>query len=163
MDAELRKVLAELESRFDSELARQVEEGANDLAAGLHQDLLARPALARGGAASLLDGGGRRELSVVGRDYVGCGWPLASITKIERAVVGLNDAGSPPTTREDTFVEVVRRWQRAGMRVEVVMEQDSTSGLLDRVAADHLLVRGCGGPVLVPLPTVLCVRLVRGG
>lgn len=164
MDAELERVIAEIESRFDSELARQEEEAAEDLAAGLRQDRLLRAELRRRAAGLLIHDGGRSEITIVGRDYLGCGWPLSAVTKIERAVVALQDVGAPPATRDDTFIEVVRRWQRARLRVELTTAGEvPLSGTLDRVAGDHVLIETLAGPVIVALPVIGSVRLVRGG
>ena len=163
MDEEMQKLLVDLEARFDAELSRQEEEAAGDLAAGLRQDRLLRSELARGSAARLLAEGLPRDVSVVGRDYVGSGWPLSCVTKIERAVVVLDGTGSPPLMREDTFIEVVRRWQRARLRVEVIMGGGSLTGMLDRVAADHLLIGRDQGSVMAALPVVTSIKLVRGG
>ncbi len=164
VDAELERVLAELEVRFDSELARREEEEANGLAAGLRQDRLLRSELARS-ATALLVSGGRQDVTVVGRDYAGAGWPLSCVTKIERAVVVLQPGGgSPPLSRDDSFIEVIRRWQRAALRVELdVGPAERVVGQLERVAADHVLVRTTPGQVIVPLPVIVAVRLVRGG
>lgn len=163
MDAELDRVLAELESRFDAALARQEEQGANDLAAGLRQERLLRSELQTAAAAALVGGGARQQVSVVGRDYVGCGWPLGCVIKMEKAVVALEAAGSPPAARDDGFIEVVRRWQRAGLQVELEMDEGSATGMLDRVAADHILLRTRAYSLIVPLPAVVAVRLFRGG
>lgn len=163
MDEEMQKLLVDLEARFDAELSRQEEEAAGDLAAGLRQDRLLRAELARGSAARLLVEGLPRDVSVVGRDYVGSGWPLSCVTKIERAVVVFDGTGSPPLMRDDTFIEVVRRWQRARLRVEVIMGGGSLTGILDRVAADHLLIGRDQGSVMAALPVVTSIKLVRGG
>lgn len=164
MDAELERVLAELEVRFDSELARREEEEANGLAAGLRQDRLLRSELARS-ASALLVSGAREDVTVVGRDYAGAGWPLSCVTKIERAVVVLQSGGgSTPASREDSFIEVVRRWHRASLRVELDLGGgERPAGHLERVAADHVLLRTTTGQVIVPLPVIVAVRLVRGG
>lgn len=163
MDSELERVLTEIEMRFDAELGRQEEEAAHDLAVGFRQDRLLRTELERESAAILSGDGRRQEVTVVGRDYVGSGWPLALVTKIERAVICLQGSSSPPVARDDTFIEVVRRWQRARLRVELSMKEGTVSGVLDRVAVDHLLIGTCSGPLMVPLPVVLSIRLVRGG
>ena len=162
MDAELERVLSDLEARFDRELALRDEDEANDLAAGLRQDRLLRSELTRS-AGAVVAGGGREDVTVVGRDYAGTGWPLSRVTKIERAVVSLQAVGTPPLSRADCFIEVVRRWQRAGLRVELDLDGEQLVGRLERVAADHLLVRTSGGQLVVPLPVVVAVRLVRGG
>lgn len=163
MDAELERVLAEIETKFDAELGRLEEEAVHDLAAGFRQDRLLRAELEREAAAIVFGDGRRHEVTVVGRDYVGTGWPLSCVTKIERAVVALQGSGSPPVSRDDTFIQVVRRWQRARLRVELSLGEDTVSGLLDRVAADHLLIGTRSSPLMVALPVVLSIRLVRGG
>lgn len=163
MDPELQRLLSDLETRFDAELTRQEEEAAADLASGLRQDRLLRAELERCSAGRLLVEGLPADISVVGRDYVGSGWPLSCVTKIERAVVGLDGGGPAPLSRQDTLIEVVRRWQRARLRVEVVMAGGSVTGRLDRVAADHLLIGRDRGSVIAALPVVTSIRLVRGG
>ena len=164
VDAEMERVLSEIEMKFDAELLRQEEEAADDLAAGLRQDRLLREELQRQSSALLLHDGRRQEVTVVGRDYVGSGWPLSCVTKIERAVVALQAVGATPADRADTLLEVVRRWQRARLRVELVLEGGSSvTGMLDRVAADHVLVGGPSGPLMVAIPVVVSIRLVRGG
>lgn len=164
MDAELERVVARLEARFEAALARDDEEAAADLAVSFAADEPLNISIMRAGGGVLqLAAGEQHEVSSVGSDYVACGDPAWLISPIGAVSVLLAGQGDPPSEIPDTFRQVARRWARERRFVVVTATIGETRGLLMRVSPDHLEVRGLAGLLLVPLQLVTSIRLAREG
>ncbi len=164
MDAELEKVVARLEARFEAALARDDDEAAADLAVSFAADEPLSISIRKAGGGLLqLPAGEQHEVSAVGVDYLACGHPAWLISPIGAVSVLLGGEGDPPSELPDTFRQVARRWARERRFVDVTATIGETRGLLMRVSPDHLELRGVAGLLLVPLQLVTSIRLVREG
>jgi hypothetical protein len=156
-DSPVDRLIASLDASFDASVAREEDEAATDLAFSLRQGRSLREA-ARGQPLALWTGGGGRvPVTAVGRDYVRAGSLLARPEK----VVLVCEGAAPPHLREDALLEVLRRWARRGLEVEVAGSEGVLVGRLTCAAPDHLEIAGRDVRWLVGTGGVKWVRCAR--
>jgi hypothetical protein len=158
-DPALDRLIASLDASFDASVARQEDEAASDLAFSLLQGRSFIEALRGRSLALCLPEGGRAPVVALGRDYVVGG---GMVVPLLRSVL-VAGSREPPSAREDSLLEVLRRWARAGREVEVSTASGTFAGTLVCAAEDHLELRSGRGQVLLGRRAVEWVRGARGG
>lgn len=154
MDSGVDRVLGGLEAEFQAASARADDEAAADLAFSLRQDLDMREEIARlSDPHVLLAGGGRRPVSVVGQDFIGCGEPVerAQLFRSSIVVQGRGNQHAAPSPL--TFLELLRLWARGCLTVQIELRESDVGlvGMVRRAATDHLTIEGPAGVIAVTI------------
>lgn len=156
MDGHLEAFFASLEASFDAAVGREEEEAADDLAFSLQQGLSQRDVLARRGFAVAVDSGTYPALEV-GTDHVVAEGDR--LVPLAACVAVLHPDLDPPAVHESPLVEVLR-----ARTVDYAEAEITTTGGLFRgdfllCGQDHVVVATPRGEVVIPLASVLEVRL----
>ena len=160
----LNKLLLGLGAQLEAAERRAEDEAADDLALSLAQDATMADSLTRGGAiVVMVRGGGRLAVSAVGADFLWIDEPGYQLIPIHRAVVRLEERGSPPARWERSLVQACRVLVRAGAIVEVTCTFGSPAGKLELAGRDFLAVATDHGRTVVPYKAIQSVRVIRGG
>ena len=162
---DLRGLFQSLDAELDAAIAREEDDAASDLAFSLLQDRSIRELLAgRPSVAAVLADEITVPVSVVGRDYIGCGEPLTILVPLAHAVVVESSGHCLVEVRDDDdMLSRLRSWARARVSVEVMTRQGRFVGTLLPVGRDHLALERPIGRVIVPLQALLSIRAVGGG
>jgi hypothetical protein len=164
-DGRLEGLFTSLNAGFEAAVARDEEEAASDLAFSLLQDRSLTEALVRARAPFSVRtmSGQLVEVAEVGADYVAVGAPVCLLIPTKEAVFFLGVGSKAPSTSSGSFIDLLRRWARAGTSVEVGTIGLDLVGRLERAGRDHLLVRTRTGDVVIALEAVRWIRSARGG
>jgi hypothetical protein len=169
-DPILDRLIASLDASFDASIARQEDEAASDLAFSMVQGRTFREAIRGRPLALCLDGGARLAVTAVGRDYVAAGGTLSPSSTAVLGPLAFSAAGAgravpaaPPVARDDTLLEMLRSWARAGRDLEVSTGSMTIRGRLACATEEHLELVAPTGRWLVGFEAVRWVRSAREG
>lgn len=150
------RLLGCIDASFEGALARDEEIAADDLALSYRQGRSLRDALARAGGLRLVRQEASPPVTFLGSDYLGLGEPTSSLVPLRHAIVSCHNGSKPPRQLEETWIQQARDWR--GSAVIVGLATSSTSGILDLVGPDHLLVTA-ENPVFIPAEEVRFLSL----
>ena len=161
MDVGAEDLFRQLATRFDSELAREEDRAAEDLARSLARGRDLR-SLISAGSLLVLPTGRREAVTTLAPDHCVCGDDAGWLVPLGMAelIVG---SGRQPQGSKERLIPAVRRLALRRPPVEVFGVSGRRTGVLVGAGPDHLQIGMTEGVLALPVGSVRALRLVHGG